>query len=246
MTVSHGVNLIRSSGDSPLDEKQAKGVRLRALIAELLQSDDFQTRLEECLDLPARRVINPLLSFLYSADERVKWRAVTVVGCVMARMADADMESARIVMRRLMWSLNDESGGIGWGAPEAMGEIMASHHKIAEEYYRILISYIREDGNDLENDLLKRGVLWGLGRLASVRPHLVKDSAEHLLSYLESRDPILRGLATWVMGFLHPIEFRRHLEHLLGDQARVQIYQNGALNHFRICELAALALKSAA
>jgi hypothetical protein len=46
------------------------------------------------------------------------------MGEVMAHLADKDMESARVIMRRLMWSLNDESGGIGWGAPEAMGEIV--------------------------------------------------------------------------------------------------------------------------
>jgi len=56
------------------------------------------------------------------------------------------MESARVIMRRLMWSLNDESGGIGWGAPEAMGEIMARHEQLTKEYSAILGSYIREDG----------------------------------------------------------------------------------------------------
>jgi len=37
-------------------------------------------------------------------------------------------------MRRLMWNLNDESGGIGWGNPEAMGEILACHEALANEY----------------------------------------------------------------------------------------------------------------
>jgi len=36
-----------------------------------------------------------------------------------------------------MWSLNDESGGIGWGAPEAMGAIMARHTGLADEYANI-------------------------------------------------------------------------------------------------------------
>ena len=49
------------------------------------------------------------------------------MGAVVANLAEKDMESARVVMRRLMWSLNDESGDIGWSRPEAMGEIIASH-----------------------------------------------------------------------------------------------------------------------
>ena len=53
--------------------------------------------------------------------------------------------------RRLIWSLNDESGGIGWGAPEAMGEILARSEKLSCEFYCILLAYIREDGTPLEN-----------------------------------------------------------------------------------------------
>jgi hypothetical protein len=77
-----------------------------------------------------------------------------------------------------MWSLNDESGGIGWGAPEAMGEAMAKHPRIAEEYGSILCSYIiPSDGPDnyLEYTPLRQGAYWGLARLAQTKP-------EHVLS----------------------------------------------------------------
>jgi len=46
---------------------------------------------------------------------------------VISNLTEKEMESARVIMRRLMWSLNDESGDIGWGAPEAMAEIIACH-----------------------------------------------------------------------------------------------------------------------
>jgi len=98
-------------------------------------------------------------------------------------------------MRRLIWNLNDESGGIGWGSPEAMGEIMAQSEQMAKEYHLILISYIRDDGNYIEHEILQRGVLWGLSRLAHARPELVKDAAPFLHPYMESDDPILRELA---------------------------------------------------
>ena len=60
------------------------------------------------------------------------------MGASLARLADADMEAARIVMRRLLWSLNDESGGIGWGAPESMAEAMCRHQGLALEYAHML------------------------------------------------------------------------------------------------------------
>ena len=90
-------------------------------------------------------------------DELVKWRAVTAIGSIVTLLAKKDIEAARVIMRRLMWSLNDESGGIGWGAPEAMSEIMAQSNKIAEEYNSILISYLNEQGNFLEYEPLQKG-----------------------------------------------------------------------------------------
>ncbi|HID31456.1 MAG TPA: HEAT repeat domain-containing protein, partial [Desulfobacterales bacterium] len=117
------------------------------------------------------------------------------MGAVVANLAEKDMESARVVMRRLMWSLNDESGGIGWGAPEAMGEIIASHEGLAKEYVSVLISYVREDGNFLEYEALQRGAIWGVGRVAQARPELVQNAVPHLVLFLESPDAAVRGLA---------------------------------------------------
>ena len=100
-------------------------------------------------------------------------------------------------MRRLMWMLNDESGGIGWGAPEAMAEAMACHPRLAEEYVRILLSYIREDGNFLEYEPLRRGALWGIGRLARVYPEMLieLDAARYIRPYPEPDDPLSRSLS---------------------------------------------------
>ena len=171
--------------------------QLKKETLELLSHKDFEKSLEKICQLPARKVVNPLFSFFYNSDELIRWRAVAAMGAVVSNLADHDMESARVIMRRLIWNLNDESGGIGWGSPEAMGEIMARHERLAGEYHKILISYIMPDGNYLEHEILQRGVLWGIGRLAHARPHLVKNFADLLCPYMESPDPILRGLAAW-------------------------------------------------
>jgi hypothetical protein len=217
---------------------------LRTRVAELLRSNEPQP-LSEWSQVPLRQIINPLLSFLYSPDETIKYRAVTAVGIVVAEMAAQDMEGARTIMRRLMWSLNDESGAIGWGAAEAMGEIMARHEQLAEEYFCILVSYIREDGNRLEHDLLESGVLWGLGRLAQAWPHLLRDSSSHIIPYLTSRNPSQRGLATWILGFLGADPAPDTLSCLLNDQTEIAIYEQGCLHNYRISELAARLLQAA-
>ncbi len=80
------------------------------------------------------------------------------------------MEKARIVLRRIMWNLNDESGGIGWGSPEAMGEILGQSPELAREFNSILFSYLDPDGNYLEHEMLQRGVLWGIGTYLESNP----------------------------------------------------------------------------
>ena len=163
----------RDSAKNASQGRQMGGRQLKRKILELLNEDELEKSLETVCLMPARQAVNPLFSFLYHKDELIKWRAVTAMGTVVACLAHADIESARIVMRRLLWNLNDESGGIGWGSPEAMGEIMARHGGLAKEYAGILVSFINEAGNYLEHEILQRGVLWGLGRLAHERPELV-------------------------------------------------------------------------
>lgn len=180
----------------------SKGRRqFKKLIFTLLRESDPGYALEEIKKYPAMQVINPLFSSFCSADEIVKWRGVTAMGAVVSTLADQDIESARVVMRRLMWTLNDESGGIGWGAPEAMGEIMAENERIAGEYSRILLSYIDVDGNYLEHGILQRGALWGVGRLAEKRAELCADAAPYLLPCLESDDPVIFSHAAWASGY---------------------------------------------
>jgi hypothetical protein len=218
----------------------AKGKRasLKQEVLDLLQAEDFHQALEALCALPPRRAVNPLFIFLCSADPKIRSRAIIAMGAVVAGLAEEDMESARVVMRRMMWNLNDESGGIGWGIPEAMGEIMARHEGLAREYASILVSYVREDGNYLELEALQRGVLWGLGRLAQARPHLVRDAVPHLGRSLSSKDATLRGLAVWTMGLLGAREASSRIMALRNDDGEVQFSLNRTDRSPRVGELA--------
>jgi hypothetical protein len=146
--------------------------QIKKELRPLLLAEDFPERLGELLRYPPRQSVSPLFGFLCHHEPLLRWRAVTAMGVAVARLAEEDLESARVIMRRMMWNLNDESGGIGWGLPEAMGEIMARHGKLAREYGCILLSYVQEEGNPLQFAELERGALWGLARLAEARPEL--------------------------------------------------------------------------
>jgi HEAT repeat protein len=204
------------------------GIKEKRRITKLLESPDIAAVIAELRELPASKVINPLIGALCNSNETVRWHAITALGPIMSDLADRDMEAARVVMRRFMWSLNDESGGIGWGAPEAMAEIMAVHDRLAEEYGHMLVAYMREDGFYLELPLLQQGLMWGLARFAMVKPDLLKakNVVTYLPPYLDSPDSTVRGLAAWALGILQSQEASTNLEKLVNDPAQVKIFLN--------------------
>jgi hypothetical protein len=179
--------------------------------------------------LAPEKAIKPLFSCLCSCDQQVKWYAVSAMGQAVATLASLEMETARVIMRRFMWMLNDESGGIGWGVPEAMGEVLACHWGLAEEYSHVLVSFMREDGFYLEMEALQQGLLWGVARAAEVLPQLLraKDAVQYLLPYLHSADPVVLGLACLALGRLGDGRNTSVLTPLMSDQRSMQLYQNG-------------------
>lgn len=225
-----------------MTEVTGKGRALKKQILDLLSSEAFEEALEKLRTLPGRQAVNPLFSFLLHKEELIRWRAVTAMGVVAEELARGDMEGMRTVMRRLMWSLNEESGGIGWGAPESMAEIMACHEGLAREYGNVFVSYFEEQGNYLEHEVLQRGLLWGLVRLAGARPDVVRAVGPRIADYLKSEDAAVRGLAAQAAGILAVQEARDDLVPLLDDDRAFTSYVDRRLVRVRVNELARTAL----
>lgn len=208
----------------------------------LLKQDDFEKTLGTLSRFPARKAVSPLFSFLYNSDELVKYRAVTALGIIVADLAKQELESARVVMRRFIWNLNDESGGIGWGSPESMGEIMARSEPLAEEYAALFVSYMMPEGNFLEHPILQRGLLWGIGRLAHARPGFLQQTDKLFLIFLQSEDPFHRGLAAWALGAIGDRPVIKLLEPMTGDRFSMRIYSRFQIMDRSVGELAAEAI----
>jgi hypothetical protein len=196
--------------------------QLRKTVSEILRRDDYRDAIRE---MDFQRVVGPLFSHFHAPAEIPRWRAVAAMGMIVAEQAESGKpEPARVVMRRFMWNLNDESGGIGWGCPEAMGETMARSPLLADEFHRILTSYAWEEGNYLEHPRLQHGVLWGIGRLAHARPDIIAYAAPWLVPFARSGDPGHRGLAAWALGPLDDPETRPVLESLRDDPGEVRLF----------------------
>jgi hypothetical protein len=218
-----------------------RGVKKK--LATILPGADLDHILAEIFELPQQHVITPLISFLYQTDERLKWNAVIAIGQVLDVLAKSDMEAARIIMRRLLWNLNEESGGIGWGMTEAMGEILAVNEDLAKEYAHMLVSYMREE-NYLELPALQHGLLWGIGRLSMVRPDLLlKNNADgYMALYLESPDTVVQGLASRNFGILGIREAIPHIKRFVNMDQQVNLFQDRQMMRTTVGQLAREAL----
>ena len=216
--------------------------QLKKEVFNLLNCEDFADILPQFSHLSAKQVINPLFSFLYHTDDVVRWHAVSAMGFVTAELAEKDMESARIIMRRLIWNLNDESGGIGWGSPEAMGDILARSPLLSREFAKILVSYSLPHGNFLEHEVLQRGLLWGLYRLSESDPLITQDATPHVRAFLSSKDPYHLGLAASYAGCVKDVDAIGSIEQLTGIQTIISYYTNLRVRPATISELAHAAL----
>ena len=192
---------------------------LKERIRSLLERRSPPPAVEELRGPPASQVIHTLFSLLSTNKASLRSRAAAAFGLVVSDLALVDIEAARNVMRRLMWSVNDESGGIGWGTPEAMAEILARHEGLAREYAPILISYLREDGNFLGHGPLEKGLLRAINRVAETRSDILRshDASRYLRNFLQSQDPTVRQLAARALRRLDG-EALRNPENLLEER----------------------------
>lgn len=224
---------------------------LKRSTRDLLAGDDWRERLSELDGLPARRLPGPLFSLLLDREEAVRWRAALAFGRAVARLADGrapgdGLESARVVLRQCLWRMNEESGGLGWGIPEALGETLARHARLAGEFHRVLASYVRQElrgeGNYLEHEPLRRAVFWALGRLAEAFPGLVRGEVRALTDGLKETDAACRGLAARACGLAGVAEALPLLEALADDPAELVLWLDGEARAATVGALAREAL----
>jgi len=219
--------------------------RLKKQILPLLEELDLSELQSRLAEFPRKDVINVLFSAICREDPQVRWSAISAMGKTVALLAEENMEEARIIMRRFLWSLNDESGGIGWGAPEAMAEVMYHHRGLAREYLHMLVSYTKDDGEELHQDgnflelpALQKGLLWGLARLAQKYPDLLASKLEpaDMKGYLAAEDPEIRGLAALIWSRLKVWGQPDLLSTLKNDTATFTLYNEGTMSQKQVNE----------
>lgn len=181
----------------------ASFIKTKKTLKNYLMQDNWRDYLPEIIG-GANSSVSPLFALL-PGEHILSHRAAYALGRTLAHLADTDPEKARIAIRRFMWHMNEESGNIGWGIPEAFSESLVASPLLAREYRNILVSYIIDLGHDdnyCDNDALRRSCYWAIGNFAASRPDLAEKARPWLVKGLSDRDNICKGLAAWALGQL--------------------------------------------
>jgi hypothetical protein len=147
------------------------------------------------------RVLRYLTGRLCSASDEPKWRAVWGLGVLVGDRQLVSQEQATDLLRRFFWTLNDESGVVPWGAPEAIGEILAVRGELREAFLPMLCSLVTDE-DMRQTGAIERGVIWALGRVGPPVARCAPDAVEALRVASEthpdrgSREVAARSLAS--------------------------------------------------
>ena len=145
-------------------------------LAPVLEREDARALVALARGKPGR-VVRFLTGRLYVADEGTKWRAVRAFG-VLAREPGL-LTDARVhdLLQRFLWALNDESGAVPYGVPEAMGEILAARPERRASIVPLLCGMLSEE-DTFQTGAVERGIYWALGRIGPDVPTHCPDVLE--------------------------------------------------------------------
>ncbi len=117
----------------------------------LLERQDFETL--QHASLHNQNVLGWLIGLSYDKEKPLAWTAIEAMGYIAkAYVLAQKIEPLRNTIRKLLWSMTDESGGIGWRAAELIGEIINAEPSHFEDIIPILWSQ-REEESFLESVL---------------------------------------------------------------------------------------------
>ena len=180
-----------------------------------------------------RKVLSRLVRLAYDKETLVGWRAIKAVGLVARMLIKSDYEFLRETCRKLLWSLTDESGGIGWSAPEMLGEIVSADPARFQDIIPLIAS-----AYEVEEDVFRAGVLYALARIAETAPELTAPYQKIVIMSLADRDPLVKVRGVGLIRLLWPwansngIWSREYgerislsLDKLISDKGEAWVYQ---------------------
>lgn len=217
---------------------------MKRTIQQALEQNDLDA--VAALVQQRKRALSQLIRIAYDKETLAGWRAIKAIGRAAKLLVETDEEFLRMTVRRLLWSLSDESGGIGWAAPEILGEIVSADPGkfsdiiplIAEVYW-------------VEERVFRPGVVYALTRIAEVAPELVADYQKIIIQSLTDKEALVKINALELverlwdvarMNNIWTLEYRERISGLINNMEKdnkvAWVYLNDRFIDYGVGEIA--------
>jgi len=202
----------------------------KAALKELLQAHDY-----DAIRAWARQERNPLGTLqaaLFTTDPLECRRVIEATGLAAAVVAETDLDAVRESVRKHFWMMNDESGNVGWYAPETIGEILYRVPALVEEFAPLLPSYFAEEP-------FERGTFEAVARVAEVQAPIFSKHVSELITALGDERAAIRAFAFLALSRVDPVAGRNNAARLADDTAAVERYvpEKGSLNETTVAAI---------
>lgn len=187
-----------------------------------------------------RRTFGKLLALACNKDDLIGWRAIDAMGVAARAVATDNQQSVRNIVQRILWSAREESGGMGWSAPELLAEIAIAAPMYFPDIPPIIVSLHSED----EEKVFLKGVLRAIGRMGEAGITGIPDSEGLVRKSLEHEDPAVRGLAVWAASRTG-VDAEDAIGAMTRDDGELRLYEDGELVLTTVGHLAREALAAA-
>jgi hypothetical protein len=211
---------------------------IKSALVTALETNDFEAI--ERLALRSRNMLSVLVRLAYDKETLVGWRAIAAVGQVASLYVRNNYEFLRETIRKLLWSLTDESGGIGWSAPEILGEIVSADPKKLADIVPLIAQVY-----SIEEDVFRPGVLYALRRIAETDTAAVRPYQMLVVCGLSEQDPLTRVRALELVKMLRNEFIPENMEavklsvhDLRKDRAETWVYRKEVFIPIVVGELA--------
>jgi hypothetical protein len=179
----------------------------------------------------ARNPLRTLHMLLWDHEALLRWRAIEALGMLSGELFAHDDNTLREFIRKLFWSMNDESGSLCPHAPEAIAELLHRSPVLRHEFLEHWLSFLDEEPFEI-------GMRSGIVRLCSgalthTERELIAATCPTLVQSTYVADPAVRGTALCALinlGVAIPDSLKQRLS---GDTEEFDMYDfaQGKLVH---------------
>ncbi len=187
----------------------------KAEAKELLAARDTDGLLE--WSRHASGALDILFSLTHAPDERMVWRAIEANGKVAAEVWKDRPERVRDHLRRMLWLMSDESGGLGWYATEVIAEVLHEVPELVEEFGQLLPHYLVEEP-------FERGAHFGLARVGHLMPRVIEKARKALERSIGDADPVIRFHAIRALAIVGKSACADLASELVDDRTEIRLY----------------------